>query len=145
MAIPHRRRPPSGTGFTPCRFSKRDDGSRRYRAKTIEQAARRTANRALSSLNSMEGSRRSLGGPPPAAACNSDTAVMQSWVRARALEAGRLAEREAKSPCLDRPRSDEEALRQLLRGRGSYDIGSVTAGIADNLAPCNELQVALPN
>ena len=55
-AISHRRRPPSGTGFTPCRFSKGDDGSRRYRARTIEQAARRTASWALSYFNSMAGS-----------------------------------------------------------------------------------------
>ena len=84
-----------------------------------------------------------MGGPPPAAASDSETAVMQLWVRARTLEAGRLAEREATSPCLDAPRSDGEALRQFLRGRGSYDIGSVTAGVANNLAPFNDLQVAL--
>ena len=146
MAAPHRHRPPGCTGVFPVLlFRGKQDGLRR-RLRTQEQHARRLADEALGSLNWLAGSTSSPVDAPHAAAMGPETTEMQAWVRARALEAGRVATSVfSGGEAAGAPRSDEEALQKLLRGHGRYDTAGSAAGVANNLAPFNLQLVSLPS
>ena len=49
-----------------------------------------------------------------------------------------------KHPAWTLPAATRKRYSKLFCGRGSYDIGSAAAGVANNLAPFKELQAALP-
>ena len=100
------------------------------------------ANTVLRSLNWMAGT-RGFGTSSKLSDAVSETTSMQQWVRARAMDTAVSAQVEEDSMRPDAPRAtDEEALRGLLRGRGSYDVA---AGVANNLAAFEPHLVSLPS
>ena len=99
------------------------------------------ANAVLRSLNWLAGTdgfgRHALWASTPV------STDMQDTVRARALDIAVSAQAEEEAIGPDARRTpDEEALRGLLRGRGSYNV---VADAANNLPAFDPLRVALPS
>ena len=146
-----RRHGPAGLDFGPSQgvagvfpvplFAESADHSRRRSSRAPLRGVCRAANAVLRSLNWMAGAGgfgRDSPGPP-----SSETTDLQDTVRARAMDLAVSAQVEEEAVGPDaRHTPDEEALRKLLRGRGSYDVA---AGAANNLAAFDPLRVALPS